>query len=84
MTVVCNSWGVASKEQGNSLSSRWLYLECSLCSSHADTHLTHHEPQQQADPRTTSLCNGANFLSSDPRDTRDKQPEQNRENNSLC
>ncbi len=36
MTVVCNSWSLASKEQGNSLSSLCLYLERSLCSPHAD------------------------------------------------
>lgn len=38
MTVVCDSWSLASKEQGNSLSFLCLYLECSLCSPHADTH----------------------------------------------
>lgn len=37
MTVVCDSWSLVSKEQGNSLPFLCLYLERSLCSLHADT-----------------------------------------------
>lgn len=80
MTVVCNSWSLACKEQGNSLFLS-LSLFRALCSPHADTHthLTHRKSQRQADPQTTSVCKGANYLSS----VNGAQAKRGRKRNSL-
>ena len=42
MTVVCDSWSLVPKEQGNSLPFLCLYLERSLCSLHTCVHTHTH------------------------------------------
>lgn len=76
MTEVCNSWSLASKEQGNSLSFLCLYLECSLCSSHADTH-TPYPPQVSAASGPLDnlcLCESQLFLLLNREDETETQP----------